>query len=217
MKATYYRPNFEDHEGIFYDEIKNGTLVLVKNVDKYRKWDWALVAFRSPFGVCECKCEAHAVYFNGNNRASHDALYFRDNDLPNFKHVTRQSNDFECIGAREVGVVAYDERIDIHMSLMFYKMNNHDVSVFSDALNSVGLAWNITEQQLIDIKTGRVLSSAQKRVSHEYHHYRSEIKEVGNDTIIHQEYLGYKTVEQLEEFFGVHNDNVEWYRIYEVE
>ena len=96
-------------------------------------------------------------------------------------------------------------------------MNNHDVSVFSDALNSVGLAWNITEQQLIDIKTGRVLSSAQKRVSHEYHHYRADIKEVGNDTIIHQEYLGYKTVEQLEEFFGVHNDNVEWYRIYEVE
>ena len=215
MKATYYRPNFEDHEGIFYDEIKNGTLVLVKNVYKYRHWDWALVAFRNPLGACECM--AHSVYFNGNTRGYHDALYFRDNDLPNFKHVSRQSDYFECIGARVVGVVLNEERINIRQQLQFYKMNNHDVSVFSDALNSVGLAWNITEQQLTDIKTGRVLSSAQKRVSHEYHHYRAEIKEVGNDTILHQEHIGSKTVGQLEEFWGVHNDNVEWYRIYEVE
>lgn len=215
MKAIDYRPNFEDREEIFNDEIKNGTLVLVKNVDNFRKWDWALVAFRNPLGACECM--AHAVYINGNNRGNHDALYFTDDDLPNFKHVTRQSNDFECIGAKVVGVALKEEQPHIRPSLQYYAMNNHDVSVFSDALNSVGLAWNMTEQQLFDIETGRVLSAVPKRVSPEYRHYRADIKEVGNDTILHPEHLGYKTVEQLEEFWGVHNDDVEWYQIYEVD
>ena len=44
-----------------------------------------------------------------------------------------------------------------------------------------------------------------------------DIKEVGNGTILHPEHLGYKTVKELEEFWGVHNDDVEWYQIYEVE
>lgn len=216
MKAIDYKPNFEGREEIFNDEIKNGTLVLVKNVDNFRKWDWALVAFRNALNACDCM--AHAVFIHGSTNCYHNALYFTDDDLQNFKRVTRLSNDFECIGAKVVGVSLHNaESINFGHSLQYYAMNNHDVSVFADALNSVGLAWNMTEQQLFDIETGRVLSAVPKRVSPEYRHYRADIKEVGNDTILHPEHLGYKTVEQLEEFWGVHNDDVEWYQIYEVE
>ena len=50
-----------------------------------------------------------------------------------------------------------------------------------------------------------------------YRHYRADIKEKGNDTILHPEHLGYKTRKELEEFWGVHNDDVEWFKIYEVD
>lgn len=47
--------------------------------------------------------------------------------------------------------------------------------------------------------------------------YRAEIKEVGNDHVLTPSYVGDADIKYLEDFWGCHNPDVEWFRIYEEE
>lgn len=48
-------------------------------------------------------------------------------------------------------------------------------------------------------------------------HYKAQIKECGRDHILTPELIGDKTIQEAEEWFGVHDPDVEWYKIEEVE
>lgn len=47
--------------------------------------------------------------------------------------------------------------------------------------------------------------------------FNAQIKEVGNDSILTPEYVGDDTItkEYLEDFWGLHNPDVEWFKITE--
>lgn len=47
-------------------------------------------------------------------------------------------------------------------------------------------------------------------------HFKAEIKEKGNPCILRPSFIGEKTQEELEEFWGVGNSDVEWFKISEV-
>ena len=44
-------------------------------------------------------------------------------------------------------------------------------------------------------------------------HYKVQIKERGNESILTPEYIGDVDMAYVENWFGVHNDDVEWYKI----
>lgn len=149
-----YKPCTDNREEVDLCDVCKGEILLAVNraCHDFDTWDYALLAFRE--AISDTSCMAHAIFYHGSSLyGGESTLHFSDSALPQGRFVSRESNLFTCKGARICGITnAYSE-----LAVKYYRMNNHDYSVFSQLLNSVDLRYDIEKRALFDMRDDRLL------------------------------------------------------------
>lgn len=149
-----YKPNVTGRERVDLCDICSGEILLAMNKHhhEFNTWDYALLAFEKRLDYDGCT--AHAVFYHGAPYYhSECALHFSDKEIPEGTFVSRESKNFVCKGGRLCGIDPFGK-----LDLTYYRMDNHDYSVFSQLLNSVDLRYDVEKRALFDMRDDRKLS-----------------------------------------------------------